>query len=64
MGKESVVDYLDLIARAAEEDLAQRNVDFVLPGPAGEQIVDYLAVSKAWQEDRGWMDNDGKETGN
>ncbi len=64
MRKEPVVDYLDLIARAAEEERAQRNVDSVLPEPAGEQIVDYLAVSKAWQEDRGWMDNDEKDTGN
>ena len=64
MGKEPIVDYLDLIARAAEEDRAQRNVDSVLPEPAGEQIVDYLAVSKAWQEDRGWMDNDAENAKN
>ena len=54
------VDYLDLIACASEEERAQRNVESVLPEPAGEQVVDYLAVSKAWQEERGWMDN-GKE---
>ena len=64
MGKEPIVDYLDLIARATEEDLAQRNVDSVLPEPAGEQIVDYLAVSKAWQEDRGRMDNDAEDAEN
>ena len=58
---EKVVDYLDLIARAAEEDRAERNIRNVLPEPAGEQVVDYLAVSKAWQEDRGWMDNGKKD---
>ena len=54
------VDYLDLIARAAAEDRAERDQESVLPEPAGEQVVDYLAVSKAWKEQRGWMDN-GKE---
>ena len=54
---EKVVDYLEQIARAAAEDRAERDVESVLPEPAGEQVVDYLAVSRAWQEDRGWMDN-------
>lgn len=60
---EKAVDYLELIARAAAENQAERDVESVLPEPAGEQVVDYLAVSKAWQEDRGWMDNREK-TGN
>ena len=54
---EKVVDYLDLIARAAAEDRAKREQKAVLPEPAGEQVVDYMAVSKAWKEERGWMDN-------
>lgn len=58
---ENAVDYLDLIARAAEEDRAERNKGSVMPEPAGEQAVDYLAVSKAWQEDRGWMDSGKKD---
>ena len=64
MKKEPVVDYLDLIARATEEDRAQRNVENDLPESAGEQIVDYIAVSKAWQEGRGWMDNDAEDAEN
>lgn len=55
--KEKVVDYLEMISRAAEENRAQRNVESVLPESAGEKIVDYMAVSKAWKEERGWMDN-------
>ena len=62
MEKESVVDYLDMIARASEEERAQRNVESILPEPAGQQVVDYMAVSKAWKEERGWMDNT-KENG-
>ena len=57
------VDYLELIARAAEEDKAERGGEAVLPEPAGEKVVDYLAVSKAWKEERGWMDNQQSETG-
>ena len=56
MGKEPIVDYLDMIARVTVEDRAERDQESVLPEPAGEQVVDYLAVSKAWKEDRGWMD--------
>ena len=58
MGQEKVVDYLDLIARAASEERAERDEESVLPEPAGEQVVDYLAVSRAWKEERGWMDNE------
>ena len=58
MGQEKVVDYLDLIARAAAEERAERDEESVLPEPAGEQGVDYLAVSRAWKEERGWMDNE------
>ena len=55
------VDYLDLIARAAAEDRAEREQKAVLPEPAGEQVVDYLAVSKAWKEERGRTDNRREE---
>ena len=58
---DKAVDYLDMIARAAAEDRAERDRETVLPEPAGEQVVDYLAVSKAWKEGRGWMDNVQKE---
>lgn len=58
MGQEKVVDYLDLIARAAVEERAERDEESVLPEPAGEQVVDYLAVSRVWKEERGWMDNE------
>ena len=55
------MDYSELIGRAAAEDRAERDPEAVLPEPAGEQVVDYLAVSKAWKEGRGWMDNVQKE---
>ena len=58
MKKDKVVDYLAVVARAAEEDRARQNADGVLPEPAGEQVVDYLAVSDAWKEKCGWMNND------
>ncbi len=54
---EKVVDYLALIAQVAAEDRAERNTGSVLPEVSEEQVVDYLAVSKAWQEKRGWMDS-------
>jgi len=54
---EKIVDYFDLIARAAEEDKAERDRKTVLPEPAGEPVVDYLAVSKAWKEEQGRMVN-------
>lgn len=58
---DKAVDYLHMIARAAAEDRAERDQETVLPEPAGEQVVDYLAVSEAWKEGRGWMDNVQKE---
>ena len=54
---EKVVDYIDLVSRYDAEERASRGEQVVLPEPAGEQVVDYLAVSKAWKEERGWMDN-------
>lgn len=55
--KNKTVDYMELIARAAEKDKAERGGETMLPEPAGEKAVDYLAVSKAWKEERGRMDN-------
>ena len=43
---EKVVDYLDLIARAASENRAERDVESVLPEPAGSTLFD-LASTKA-----------------
>ena len=51
------VDYLSLISRLAQEERADRKDRSVLPEPVGEQVVDYLAVSKAWKEDPGRMVN-------
>lgn len=47
---------LDQIARAAEEERAARGEESVMPEPAGAPVVDYLAVSQAWKEKRGWME--------
>ena len=58
MSKKDSVDYLDLIARVEAEDRAGREEDSLLPEPAGEQVVDYLAVSKQWEEVKGIMTND------
>lgn len=58
---DKTVDYLDLVARAAAEDHTERDQETVMPEPAGEQVVDYMAVSKAWKEERGWMDNGEKD---
>lgn len=57
---DKTVNYEELISHTAEEDWSQRNVEIDLPQSVGEQIVDYLAVSKAWKEERGWMDSGKK----
>ena len=62
--KKEPVDYMDLIARASEIERVKRNVESVLPEPAGQQVVDYMAVSDAWKEERGWMENRKCEKGN
>ncbi len=56
--KKDCVDYLELIARAAEEDKAEYGGETVLPEPAGEQVVDYLAVSERWKEGKARMVNE------
>ena len=52
MSQESVVDYLDAVARFAAEDRDARVDPAVMPEPAGEQVVDYLAVSEKWKEEK------------
>ena len=52
MCNEAVVDYLDAVARFAVEDRDARVDPAVLPEPAGEQVVDYLAVSEKWKEEK------------
>ena len=46
------VDYMDLVSRFDAEERASRGEQVVLPEPAGEQVVDYLAVSKLWKEEK------------
>lgn len=52
MSKEPVVDYLDALARFAAEERDVRVDPAVMPEPAGEQVVDYLAVSEKWKEEK------------
>ena len=58
MSKNNSVDYLDLIARVEAEDRAGREKESLLPEPTGERVVDYMAVSKQWEEVKGIMTND------
>ena len=52
MCNEAVVDYLDAVARFAAEERDTRVAPAVMPEPAGEQVVDYLAVSEKWKEEK------------
>ena len=52
MEKQDCVDYLDAVARFAAEDRDARVDPAVMPEPAGEQVVDYLAVSEKWKEEK------------
>ena len=49
---EKTVDYLDLISRYNAEERVSRREQVVLPESAGELVVDYLAVSKLWKEEK------------
>ncbi len=53
---EKSVDYLDVIARIAEEDRRKQDSwgqqDVSFPEPQGEKVIDYLAVSKEWKKQR------------
>lgn len=53
-----IVDYMDMMARVSEEERAGKDEKVVLPEPAGEQVVDYLAVSEKWKEERARMANE------
>lgn len=58
--KDAVVDYLDAVARFDREERASRDTgsgDVLLPEAAGEQVVDYLAVSREWKDVRGVLVN-------
>ena len=50
--RDKVVDYLDLVARFAAEERVGQVDTASLPEPAGEQVVDYLAVSERWKEEK------------
>ena len=52
MCNEAVVDYMDAVARFAAEERDARVDPAVMPEPAGEQVVDYLAVSEKWKEEK------------
>ena len=52
MCNEAVVDCLDAVARFAAEERDARVDPAVMPEPAGEQVVDYLAVSEKWKEEK------------
>ena len=52
MKNNKVVNYLDMIARAAEEERKEDDEEVVMPEPKGEKVVDYLAVSAAWKKRR------------
>jgi len=52
MGELPVVDYLDAVNRFAAEERGAQADPAVLPEPAGEQVVDYLAVSEQWKEEK------------
>ena len=50
-------DYLAAVAATAKEERAGREESAELSETAGKKVVDYLAVSRVWKENRGWMDN-------
>ena len=55
---EKIVDYMDLMARASEEKRDEKDEKVVMPEPAGEKVVDYLAVSEKWKEEKARMVNE------
>ena len=52
--KKEPVDYMDLLARAAEEAHDGDWTD-LLPEQAGGKVVDYTAVAAAWEVQRARM---------
>jgi hypothetical protein len=59
--KQEPVDYMDLIARTAEEAHEGDWTD-LLPEQAGGKVVDYTAVAAAWEVQRARMglENEGE----
>ena len=55
METDPAVDYLDAVARYSPDLSPTRDERVVLPEPAGEPVVDYMAVSEKWKEERGRM---------
>ena len=55
MKKEMAVDYLEAVAEFSRELSPSRDEQVVLPEPAGEQVVDYVAVSEKWKEEKARM---------
>ena len=56
------IDYMDLIACAAEE---ARDGDWtdLLPKPVGDKPLDYLAVAAAWEIERARMGLENEANG-
>lgn len=49
------VDYQDVVERYSRELSPSRDELVVLPEPAGDQVVDYMAVSERWKEEKARM---------
>ena len=63
MKKESVVDYLDAVAQFSRELRVSGDDQVTLPEPAGEQVVDYQAVSDLWKEKKAEMQRPVRASG-
>ena len=46
---EKIVDYMELVACFDAEERAGQDDMAAMPESAGEQVVDYLAVSERWK---------------
>ena len=59
--KKEPVDYMDLLAQAAE-DAHEGDWTDLLPEQAGGKVVDYAAVAAAWEVQRARMglENEGE----
>ena len=55
MEKETVVDYMDAVEQYSRRLSPSRDELIVMPEPAGEPVVDYMAVSEKWTEEKGRM---------
>jgi len=50
MEKETVIDYLNAVNHYSKKLSPSRDELVVMPEPAGEPVVDYMAISEKWQE--------------